>query len=73
MATPSSHHLFLISSYQKGVFRSSVAYWVGGGEMSAIESMEDLERRVKHGAVITPLLKNGCGWSGWAELRQKRT
>jgi superfamily II DNA or RNA helicase len=37
----------VIASHQKGAFRGSVAYWVGGGEMSAIESMEVLERCVE--------------------------
>ena len=37
----------VIGSHQSGAFRSSVAFWVGDGEMISMSSMEELKHRVE--------------------------
>ena len=37
----------IIGSHQSGAFRSSVAYWAGGGEIIPISTMGDLKHRVE--------------------------
>lgn len=47
LVRPGERLPLVIGSYLSGAFRSSTAYWVGDGEMAVMESLEELERRVK--------------------------
>lgn len=47
LVRPGERLPLVIGSYQFGAFRRSTAYWVGDREKILVESMEDLERRVK--------------------------
>lgn len=47
LVRPGERLPLIIGSYQSGAFRSSMAYWVGDREKVLVESLEDLERRVK--------------------------
>jgi superfamily II DNA or RNA helicase len=47
LVRPGERLPLVIGSYQSGAFRSSTAYWVDDGEKVLVESLEDLECRVK--------------------------
>ncbi|MDF0667050.1 MAG: SNF2-related protein [Nitrospira sp.] len=47
LVRPGERLPLVIGSYQSGAFRNSMAYWLDDREKVLVESLEDLERRVK--------------------------
>ena len=54
LSRPGERLPLVMGSHQKGAFRCSIAYWVGDEKLESIESMAELERRIKSWSGIYP-------------------